>query len=395
MDVWSKMGIIHSPVRHIGINRSLAAGLMLCTLSLAQATAQSLSASAQKAPSRPDIQQLLQNIAAFSADPCGAPVVENQTSAALERSIFWRASEIITDKLNSTNDVTPRERAAEALRTLERISAVSNASWPEDSRFHFEILDLPPALVLKMSLRTGESFFVFGVPETSGKKVRRWQYVDSDNELLEQQALYTRLELYPLRRGPSGHARFLAKFSLGGCAGSSAVAYDAREWYPERIAGLEQIIKQDGAFGLDEVAGFPRIGKLRTEGPIITLPYCWFSPIDTWDNPSLCAVDTYDLSGDTVRFRSRTYNRPDLVPIAKAIEYAEKREYRAVLGYCASSEVARALVRDLPPFIFAGELRVTRTGIGKERVEMGFETVYRFDVEKRNDDWQIIAFSAK
>ena len=86
-----------------------------------------------------------------------------------------------------------------------------------------------------------------------------------------------------------------------------------------------------GSFGLDDkVPGFPQIGKLQTDGPLIIPPYCWFSSIDTWDNPSLCAVDTYDLSRDSVRFRSRTYNRPDLVPIAKAIEYAQQRGYRAV-----------------------------------------------------------------
>src|ERR1017187_3212938 len=89
---------------------------------------------------------------------------------------------------------------------------------------------------------------------------------------------------------------------------------------PEGNGDLELIIKQAGALGLDDkVPGFAQIGEFRTVGSSITLPYCWFSPIDTWDNPSLCAVDSYDLSGDRVRFRSHTYNRPDLVPVAKAL----------------------------------------------------------------------------
>jgi hypothetical protein len=128
------------------------------------------------------------------------------------------------------------------------------------------------------------------------------------------------------------------------------------------------------------------IGLFRTEGSLVTLPYCWYSAIDTWDNPSLCAVDTYDISGDAVRFRSRTYNRPDLLPIAKAIEYARERDYPAVLAYCTSGDVARRLVRDIPPRFFAGVLQVTRTANGKEHIEM---ESYRFDVEKRADRWLV------
>ena len=93
-------------------------------------------------------------------------------------------------------------------------------------------------------------------------------------------------------RGPSGKARFLAKFGHVGCAGSTGVAYDAREWNPGRFGGLARIIKQSGAFGLeDKVPGFPQIGELKTDGVRVTLLYCWFSPIDTWDNPILCPVD--------------------------------------------------------------------------------------------------------
>jgi len=275
------------------------------------------------------------------------------------------------------------------------MSAEINAAWPEENRFHFQIVELPPALVVKMTLRTHGRFFVFGIPEEdSGKPNRLWHRVGSDEGFIEHDVPQSWLDLYPLHRGPSGNARFLARFNRGGCAGSTGVAYDAREWNPKGTGDLEQIIKQAGAFGLDDkVPGFGQIGELRTKGSLITLPYCWFSAIDTWDNPSLCAVDTYDISGDIVRFRSRSYNRPDLLPIAKAIEYAQQRDYPAVLGYCASSEVAHRMVRDIPPFVFAeAVLKVTRTGQGKEHIEMGG---YRFDVEKRAGRWRVVAFSTE
>ena len=77
----------------------------------------------------------------------------------------------------------------------------------------------------------------------------------------------TRLDLYPLYRGTSGNARFLAKFIFSGCAGSIGVEYDAREWNPRGMGSLDQIIKQVGAFGLDgNVHGFKQIGEARTEG---------------------------------------------------------------------------------------------------------------------------------
>jgi hypothetical protein len=158
------------------------------------------------------------------------------------------------------------------------------------------------------------------------------------------------------------------------------------------MGSLEQIIKQDGAFGLyDKVRGFPHIGQLKTQGTLITLPYCWFSSLDSWDNPSLCAVDTYDLSADHVRFHARVYNRPDLLPIAKAIAYAQKHDYRAVLGYCASSQVARRLVRDIPPFAGAEDLQVVSTGNNRERVKFS-DDGYLFDLEKRAGVWMIVDF---
>jgi len=339
-------------------------------------------------------------MAQFSPDPCGPPYGEEKDwhSGDVELRLFSQAADIVTTALNasSSSPELPRERAAAALKKLEQMSAEINAPWPDENRFHFQILDLSPAVVVKVSLRTHGTFFVFGMPEKdSGKPNRAWHEVGSD-EFTEHNVPQTRLDLYPLHRGPSGNARFLAKFIYSGCAGSIGVAYDAREWDPKGTGNLEQVMKQDGSFGLDDkVPGFPQVGKLRTERALITLPYCWFSAIDTWDNPSLCAVDTYDLSSDAVRFRSRAYNRPDLVPIAKAIEYAEKRDYPAVLGYCASDAVARRMVRELPPFVGPEDLRVIRIGDGKERVEFGDSPAYRFDVDKRGDRWLVTAFSTE
>jgi hypothetical protein len=356
-------------------------------------------ATVQKSNSVDDVRILLQKISGFSPDPCGPPYGVFQNSSDIESLIFRKATDSVTEALNATlaDPKSPPERAEKSLMALRKLSAEINASWPEENRFQFKILDIAPALVVKLSIRTREGFFVFGVPaEDSGKPNCNWRIVGSDDESDGDPIPSTSLELYPLRRGASGNARFLAKFIPSGCAGSVGVYYDAREWAPGGLGSFDQIIKLKGAFGLDDkVPGFPEIGELHTQGALITLPYCWFSAIDTWDNPSLCAVDTYDVSGDSVKFQKRTYNRPDLLPIAKALEYAAQRDFPAVLAYCATAQVARSLVREIPPSVLADELHVTRTGNGRERVEFGSESEYRFDVAKSNGRWLIVGFSKK
>jgi hypothetical protein len=84
------------------------------------------------------------------------------------------------------------------------------------------------------------------------------------------------------------------------------------------------------------------------------------------------------------------------LPVAKAIEYAAQRDYGALLGYCGSVRVADGMMRDLPPFVYAGAaIHVTPTGNGKKRIELGDGTTYRFDVEKRNGRWLVVAFKSE
>jgi hypothetical protein len=346
-----------------------------------------------------DFRQRLQKLAVLSPDPCDPPSPREKewTRADSEFRLFSRGADIVAEALNaaSSNTGSPKDRAAAALGKLEEASSEINTDWPEDNRFHFQILDVPPLLVVKMEFRTSERYFAFGVPkeQVSEKDRPVWHEVGSDDVSIEQESARSLIELFELHRGPSGNARFLAKIEPFGCAGSVGVVYDAREWNPEGIGSLEQIIQQAGSLGLDDnVPGFPQIGELRTEGSLITLPYCWFSAIDTWDNPSLCAVDTYDVSGDDLKFQSRAYNRPDLVPVAKAIEYAQARDFAAARGYCASPEIADRLVREMPPYFYTGEIQVNATGKGSERVELGDGPVYWLEVEERQGSWVVVDF---
>jgi len=344
-----------------------------------------------------DFRQRLQKLAKLPPDACDAPSEEvgNWNPRDTEYRLFSRAADAVTQALNATgaNGKSAKDRASEALGELQGMSGEVNVEWPEENRFHFQVLDVAPALAVKMTIRTSATYFVFAVPgeDAYGNASSRWQRVGSDDVSVERDSARSLVELFALRRGPSGNARFLARIEPFGCAGSIGVVYDAREWNPQGLGDLTQIINQTGSFGLDDqVPGFEQIGELKTDGALITLPFCHFSALDTWDNPSLCAVDTYDVSGDEVQFVSRVYNRPDLVPIAKVIEYAQQRDYAALLGYCASGEVAHDLVRDLAPHIYAEDVQVTRMGNGRENVELG--STYRFDVEEQAGRWLVTAF---
>jgi hypothetical protein len=334
--------------------------------------------------------------------PSDSPDSADKVVSHIQYSLIEQAAGIVNQTLNAATDgpETPQERATAVLKQMEQLNKALNPSWPEENRFHFQMLDLPPVLVVKMSIGTHARFFVFGMPEqTPGQADRLWQQVGSDDISLQHESARSWLDLYPLHRGPSGRARFLARIGFTGCAGNSGVLYQAFEWDPSDGGDLAQIIDQagavDGAFDGDAHspnAHLAAMEMLRTEGPVITLPYCLSSSADSPGNTSLCAADAYDLSRDDISFLSRAYNRPDLVPIAKAIEYAQKRDYQAVLGYCASSDVARRIVRYVPLSLFSGDLRVIRTGPGKERIEMGDSPAYSFDVEERGGRWQLVAF---
>lgn len=142
----------------------------------------SFCAPAQQPSAAPDFRQLLQKLADYSPDPCGPPYgrEEDWHSDDAEMRLFDKTQQAITQELNAAGEGsrTPRERAEEALKKLREMSEEVNAAWPDENRFRFQILDLSPVLVVKMGIRTHETFFVFGIPEEdSGKANRLWRDV--------------------------------------------------------------------------------------------------------------------------------------------------------------------------------------------------------------------------
>ncbi len=352
----------------------------------------------------------------MSSPPGNACNGKGDDFSRLEYYLFEQADQAVLRGLNeakpgdsaNASASEQKERAIKALSQLEHSSAEINKEWQEENRFHFEVLDVPPAFVVKMTFRNRATFTVFGIPQFSDdqKPNTAWRAIyAADDGRFEPRSGYDWVDLFSLQRGPSKRARFLAKFGGAGCGSGVGMSYYAYEWDPKNFGDLTEFIKLEGAASQEEPVDkgrpskkdlssfFPPIGKLETTGTLITLPYCRFSQIDTWDNPSLCFVDSYDISRDHARFIRRVTNRPDLVPIAKAIEYAQAHDYPALLAYCASPEVALRILGNVPPHVYAGPgLKVSRIDGLKERVEIGDDDVFQFDVEKRAGRWLVAGF---
>jgi hypothetical protein len=354
-----------------------------------------LGARAQQPP-EPTLEDILKALSAAPGDACDFPDKDREGTpfSDLEYQLFQQADKAVAQGLNE------KSNASSTLEKLERLSAEINKKWSDERQFHFQVIDVTPAVLVKMTYRNRATFSFYAKTPTDS-----WRTIAASHDhRTTPTGGYESLDLFALAHGPAHHPRFLARFSDAGCGSGVAVAYYAYEWNPQLAGDLDEFIKLEGAASqldaigpsvyspADQEHSFLPVGELKTQGSLITLPYCWFSAIDTWNNPSLCAVNSYDISGDRVRFAGSIYNRPDLLPIAKAIEFAQAHDYPAVLAYCGSQAVARKLIRDIPPFVFSTpRLDIKRIGPLKKTVELGDQAL-QFDVEKRGDRWLVVAF---
>lgn len=338
-----------------------------------------------------EVRHLLEQFAAHSPDPCGAPYGIDVNTRDLGGDLFSKVSELLVGTMNASAPASesPQQRIAVLSGSLERLSASIDHAWPDEARLHLQVYDLSPALVVKMSIRTQQGFRAYGLIKPGASTARSWNEIGSDG-LDFGNVTRNQIDLYPLHRGPSGHPRFLAKILSSGCAGSLGLEYNSWEWDGQDRDYLSTGLSISGSLGLDDkVPGFPQIGNLRTSGTTITLPWCWFSPIDTWDNPSLCAEDTWDASGDGLIFRSRRWNRPDLLPIAKAMEFASHEDYPAVRAYCANDVVARKLIHDGTDSLGGAGIQVVQIGPGRERVSTDDDPGSFFEVVREGGRWVV------
>ena len=345
-------------------------------------------------------QNIIAELAHATADDCGwesIPALPKFSAdrTKLENELFDQADAAIVKALNGSA-VSSKEAIVQALDTMHNISEGLNKTWPVDRRFQYQLLYIEPTFVVGFHIRSRSTFSVFAVPDSStpskkGKNTE-WSRVGGDEHRWDEHNSDEGLELYELARGPAKLSRFLSKSSHVSCGdGQTGIEYIGYEWSPYWTGDLNEVLRRNGAVS-GEV--FPAIGKLQTKGPKITLPYCWWSAVDSSVWATLCSVDSYDLSGDYVRFLSTRTNRPDLETVAKVIEYAQARDLNAVRSYSASETVANKLVELMPPFVFnEGESYGEPTGDRQTiDIENGNQRL-TFVLLRRNGRWLVVQFA--
>jgi hypothetical protein len=343
---------------------------------------------------QPSFSEIYSQLSKFSGDPYDP--ADGEGGDKLESALFSAADDEVLRALNEPRTtLTPVQRARTALGKLA-VEHPDGMKWSADAMFHFEVLDVSPMIVVTMGVRSHEVFAAYALAEKdSPAKEMMWRTVASNFH--DDDPGWMKVDVRALQRGPSKRARFVAITYWGGWAGSWDVKYRGYEWDPRSVYEADEVLSLDGAVGMDSEEGpvtkkhpFPTVGELKTAGALITLPYCIWSKLDYWDNPSLCAVDTIDMSGDDVRWVSRRYNRPDLLPLAKVSEYAEKHEAAELRAFCASDEVAKKLMAAGGVYTEAADPAVTVLEPGRERVVMGGGDVV--EVEERGGRWLVVGF---
>jgi hypothetical protein len=348
-----------------------------------------------------EVRQAFMRSAAAKPDNCDGPWSDSTDEEKIEHTTLQTAEDRAIGALNA-RAVKPEQAKAiitQTLQPLEKMGEIAEAAWPKENRWHFEVVEMLLAVVIKFSYRTQEHIRVLGIAQGTDKtKPPQWKHLGEEHWDDYGDTSWSKLSLLPLHRGPSGAVRFLVFMSGGGCAGSWGEKYGVEEWHPAQDEDMSEVLSQTGSVGLSDSpvqnptkkVPFPLASRLKTDGTRLTLPYCEFTQLDTWDNPSLCMADTYDISGDEIRFLDRRYNRPDLAPVAKALAYAKSHDLPALRAYCISDAVARQVLDN--GYGFEYMLETIPLGKGRERVRSYGDGRSGFVVEKRGRRWLIASF---
>jgi hypothetical protein len=358
---------------------------------------------------------LATQLAAQPADDC-SPLTAGPPPTAIheaENNMFAAVDQGVVAAVDGPESVGRAASVADfVLRQFQDLSAQANSSWPDDRRFHYQVLDLGTAIALEFTIRSRATFSVLGVPELFGGSDQRrnnnyWEQVGNDAFRTGAHRSEEKLDLTRLEPSPSRRARFFAQFSQVGCGGTpTEVDYRGYQWNPADTGNLKTVLHQSGviagAGAFDELAS-PNAqpqhvtasvdGTVQITAKTVVLPYCRPSAVETHGGPVLCDVDTYDVSGEDIRFVSRTTNRPDLDAIAKLIEYAQGRDVLAASAYTADPKVAHDAMQQIPTDIAIESIRVMHASPTKETVHMQDGLDLTFDLAKIRGRWLVTAFT--
>ena len=85
---------------------------------------------------------------------------------------------------------------------MRRVSAEVNSAWPQENRFHFDILDLKEILVIEMSIQVNARFFIYtDAPVDQKNPDHPWRESALLDEPHEANLTWVQFNISPLHRG--------------------------------------------------------------------------------------------------------------------------------------------------------------------------------------------------
>ncbi len=380
-------------LRGCWLARLIACALLISTMSC-------LSQQAKSANPVDRMRAALMQLAQATPDDCGwdgpAPALHAVDTATPENAFFAASDDVLVQALNTPGS-TPAQQVAKVLEAEKAMSDEVDRTWPPNRRLTYEVLQADPIFVVTYHLRSRSTWTAFGIPQQSAWPKRGentdWVRIEEDSSRYDAVDTDQEMRVDRLTRGPLRRARFLATSSHVSCGdGITAITYDAFEWDPAGMGDLSNVIERKGAGSRGDFPQYGPFAKLEVNGPIITLPYCEWSAVDLDVDALLCMADTYSLAGDEVHYLNTRVNRPDLAAVAKAMQYAEDRDYRAVLAYSASPAVARKMVRMMPPDVHGNTGGTGYPTLGSKREVIDIDSLH-FTVEQRHGRWVVVRFT--
>ncbi|MGB6695281.1 MAG: hypothetical protein WBE56_13930, partial [Terracidiphilus sp.] len=82
----------------------------------------------------------------------------------------------------------------------------------------------------------------------------------------------------------------------------------------------------------------------------------------------------------------------DLDTVAKVVQYADARDYEAVLAYSASPQVARKMVEEMPPGVAGNGSGEDYPPIRGDHQTIDIEGLH-FELEKHDGRWVVVRFT--
>jgi hypothetical protein len=329
---------------------------------------------------------LMRTLVRNSPDDCSRPSNFNATEAGLdaEHKMFTLLSSAVLQSLDQASNAS--KAARDALVPFEKLSAQIATSWPKESLLRDEVSSDGALLILRLEIWNQATFVVYAPRDNSASGSRRWEIAKLG---MGWNAPFETLETFSLWPAPSGDPRFLVVKHLHDCMAGMSYDYivEAYQWDTKRRE-ITRIVKT-----LSDLSADGPKWKLNTSGKLLQIPYCWSGALHFASAYApICSLDTYDLSGETIRHVSTKDDPANLAVIARILAGVKAQDLGWVERYCSSARLARRIMASVPLDPFFAEYSSKNLGKGKEQVDLSDDITIEFVLETNGQHRTVTQF---